>query len=44
MIKNLSVNNIDTWLISCHIFTQAKENNKRNPGGRYGENSIMGSL
>ena len=29
MTKNLSANNIDIWLISCHIFTQAKENNKK---------------
>ena len=43
-IKSLSVNNIDIWPILCHIFKQVEERDKIDPGGKYGENSIMGSL
>jgi hypothetical protein len=43
-IKSLSVNNIDIWPILYHIFKQVEERGKIDPGGKYGENSIMGSL
>jgi hypothetical protein len=42
--KSLSVNNIDIWPILCHLFKQVEERVKIDPGGKYGENSIMGSL
>jgi hypothetical protein len=42
--KSLSVNNIDISPILCHIFKQVEERDKIKPGGKYGENSIMGSL
>jgi ABC-type uncharacterized transport system substrate-binding protein len=44
MTKSLSVNNIDIWPILYHIFKQVEETDKIEPGGKYGENSIMGSL
>jgi hypothetical protein len=44
MTKSVSVNNIDISPILCHIFKQVEERDKIKPGGKYGENSIMGSL